>query len=273
MFVNVDSAIEKIEDLTKQKCDSYTLLHYVSNGYIDVYFNYRGELYEKIYKAILEVNYSEEDFTIIGTEYFSGKLKLGHQDAVRALRTILLQDEKYLVGNVFKENGKSIFRPLKDGNHKPDLSKSSEELIALLELLIEQGEIDSSELFNKHCSQASISEINRNMYLTASDIFFKVDDIEKIPLSHHALNPNGKFYVPELAVALEMWEELYLNRKGVLKENYNLEQTIAEMLESYEVTSSKLKSIKAETDETGRLKARLKVLLNVSGKNKIKKIV
>ena len=33
MFVSVDSAIQKIEDLTRQKCNLYTLLHYVSNGY------------------------------------------------------------------------------------------------------------------------------------------------------------------------------------------------------------------------------------------------
>ena len=145
MFVSVDSAIQTIEDLTRQKCNLYTLLHYVSNGYMNVYFNYRGELYEKSYQAILEVNYSEKDFTIIGTECFSGKLKLGHQDAVRALNTILINNENYLVGNVFKEGDKRIFHPLKNGNHKPDVSKSHEEVIALLELLIEQGEIDSSE--------------------------------------------------------------------------------------------------------------------------------
>lgn len=273
MFVSVDSAIEKIEDLTKQKCNFYTLLHYVSNGYMNVYFNYRGELYEKSYQAILEVNYSEEDFTIIGTEYFSGKLKLSNQDAVRALRTILLHNEKYLVGNVFKENGKSIFCPLKDGNHKPDLSKSHEEVIALLELLIEQGEIYYSELFNKHCSQIGISQINRNVYLIASDILFKVDEIERIPLSHHALNSNGKFYAPELGLALELWEEIYLKMNGVFPEGKNLENVINELLENYEITSTKLKSLKANTDETGRLKARLKVFLNLSGKNKIKKIV
>ena len=40
-----------------------------------------------------EIN--EKDFTIIGTECFSGKLKLGHQDAVRALNTILINNENY----------------------------------------------------------------------------------------------------------------------------------------------------------------------------------
>ena len=273
MFVSVDSAIEKIENLTKQKCNCYTLLHYVSNGYMNVYFNYQGELYEKSYKAILEANYSEKDFTIIGTKYFSGKLKLGHQDAIKALRTILLDNEKYLVLNVLKENSKSIFRALKDGNHKPDLSKSREEVIALLELLIEQGEIDSNELFNKHCSEIAISKINRSVHLVASDILLNSNEIERIPLSHHALNPDGKFYAPELGLALELWEEIYLTMKGTFPEGKNLEKVINELLENYEITSSKLKSLKADTEETGRLKARLKVFLNLSGKNKIKKIV
>lgn len=273
MFVNVDSAIEKIEDLTKQKCNFYTLLHYVSNGYMNVYFNYCGELYEKSYRAILETNYSEEDFTIVGTECFLGKLKLGHHEGVRALKTIFLQDDKYLVGNIFKENSTSTFRPLNDGYHKPDVSKSREEVIALLELLIEQGEIDSSEIFLKHCSQVNLSQINRNVYLIASDILFKLEEIESIPLSHHALNSKGKFYASELGLALELWEEIYLKKGGVFPEGKNLEKVINELLENYEITSTKLKSLKADTDETGRLKARLKVLLNLSGKNKIKKIV
>lgn len=273
MFVNVDSAIEKIEDLTKQKCNFYTLLHYVSNGYMSVYFNYCGELYEKSYRAILEVNHSEEDFTIVRTESFMGKLKLSLYDGVRALNTIFLQDEKYLVGNIYKENSTSIFRPLNDGYHKPDVSKRREEVIALLELLMEQGEIDSTELFNKHSSQVNINLLNRNVYLIASDILFKLEEIERIPLSHHALNSSGKFYAPELGLALELWEEIYLKKAGVFQEGKNLEKVINELLENYEITSTKLKSLKADTDETGRLKARLKVLLNLSGKNKIKKIV
>jgi hypothetical protein len=273
MFVNVDSAIEKIEDLTKQKCNFYTLLHYVSNGYMNVYFNYCGELYEKSYRAILERNYSEEDFTIVGTECFLGKLKLSHHEGVRALNTILLNNENYLVGNVFKGDDERIFHPLKDGNHKPDVSKSHEEVIALLELLIEQGEIDSSELFLKHCSQVNLSQINKNVYLIDSSILFKLEEIESIPLSHHALNSNGTFYASELGLALELWEEIYLKKGGVFPEGKNLEKVINELLENYEITSTKLKSLKADTDETGRLKARLKVLLNLSGKNKIKKIV
>lgn len=273
MFVGVDSVIEKIEKLTKQKCNIYTLLHYVSNGYMSIYFNYQGELYEKSYKAILESNYNEEDFTIIGTEYYSGKLKLGHQDAVSALRTIFLENKKYLVLNVFKENNKSVFRALKDGNYKPDLSNSHEELIALLELLIEQGEIDSNELFNKHCSQVAISKINRSVHIVASDILFKFKEIERIPLSHHALNPDGKFYAPELGLALELWEEIYLKMNGIFPVSKNLEKVINELLENYQITSTQIKSLKADTDETGRLKARLKVFLNLSGKNKIKKIV
>lgn len=272
MFVSADLAIEKIEGLTKQKCNFYTLLHYVSNGYVDLYFNYQGELYEKSYKAILETNYSEEDFIIISTEYYSGKLKLGKQDAVNALRTIMLDKKKYLVQNVFKENSKSIFRALKEGNHKPDLSKSREEVIALLELLIEQGEIDSTELFNKHCSQVDINQINRNVYLMASEILFKMGEIESIPLSHHALNRNGKFYASELGLALELWEEIYLNMQGVFPEGSNLEKIINELLEeNYEIKSSNLKSIKSKTDETGRLKERLRVALNLIGKNKITK--
>ena len=242
MFVNVDSAIEKIEDLTKQKCNFYTLLHYVSNGYMNVYFNYQGELYEKSYKAILESNYSEDDFTILGTEYFLGKLKFGHQDAVEILKTVLLNNEKYLVGNAFKENDKRIFHPLKDGKHKPDVSKSHEDVIALLELLIEQGEIDPSELVLKHCSEVNMSEINRNVYLIASDILFKLEELDSIPLSHHALNSDGKFYAFELGLALELWEEIYLRKGGVFPEGKNLEQVINELLENYEITSTKLKS-------------------------------
>lgn len=273
MFVNGDSAIEKIEDLTKQKCNFYTLLHYVSNGYMNVYFNYCGELYEKSYRAILEVNHSEEDFTIVRTESFIGKLKLSLYDGVRALNTIFLKDEKYLVGNIYKENSTRIFRPLNDGYHKPNVSKSNEDVIALLVLLIEQGEIDPTELVFKHCSEVNMSKINRNVYLIASDILFKLDEIDSIPLSHHALNSNGKFYAPELGLALELWEEIYLKMNGVFPKGKNLENVINELLENYEITSTKLKSLKADTDETGRLKARLKVFLNLSGKNKIKKIV
>lgn len=273
MFVSVDYAIEKIEKLTKQKCNFYTLLHYVSNGYMSVYFNYQGELYEKSYNAILETNYREDDFTIIETEYFSGKLKLDQQDAVTALKTIFLNEKKYLVKNVFKVNAKSIFCPLINGKHKPPLSKCREEVIALLELLIEQGEIDSEDLFNKHCSEVDISQIHRNVYLVASDILFTLDEIESIPLSHHALNSNGKFYAPELGLALELWEEIYIKMNGVFPEGENLEKVISDLLGNYEITSTKLKSLKAETNEMGRFKDRLKVFLNLNGKNKIKKIV
>ena len=43
---------------------------------------------------------------------------------------------------------------------------------------------------------------------------------------------------------------------------------VPEVLENYEISSSKLKSKKADNDETGRLKSRLKVMLNLTAKNK-----
>lgn len=268
MFININQAIEVISNLTKQKCNIFTLIHYFSNGYLSIYFDYSGELYRKNYNAILQKNFVETDFTIIKTEDYCGKLKLRGCDLSEAIEIILLKNENYLVKSVNKESGSGIYHALLDDNHQPPKAIDNEEFNALLDMLLETGEFDPKDIVMKHCSQVDFNAIDRKVYLNKSNILINSNEINNFPLSHHALNRNGKFYAPELGLALELWEEIYLNQKGILKEGQNLQTTIDALLENYEISSSKLLSKKAENDETGRLKSRLKVMLNLTAKNK-----
>ena len=274
MFININQAIEMISNLTKQKCNIFTLIHYISNGYLNIYFDYSGELYRKNYNAILQKNFLETDFTIINTEDYCGQLKLRECDLSEAIEIILLKNENYLVQSINKESGSGIYHALLDGKHQPPKAIDNEEFNALLDMLLETGELDPTDIVMKHCSQVDFNTIDRKVYLNKSNILINSNEISSFPLSHHALNRNGKFYASELGLALELWEEIYLNRQGVFPEGINLEKIINKLLEeNYEIKSSNLKSMKSKTDETGRLKERLRVALNLIGKNKITKKV
>ena len=270
MFLNYEETIKYLKNVTRQNSNGFTLMHFLSNGYLNAYLNYEGELCSKMYDVLSN---GIDDFTIYSTELYAGYLILNNKEHLKVLNQVLIDDKAANIVNFYKPSDCKIYSPLVAGTHVNYGGLSMKDLEAYIDMIEACGETVQKDITGMRSEKLDLKTIIRNLRVNKKDLLFKIEEINSIPLSHHALNRDGEFYSSELGLALELWEEIYLKRKGVFEEEQNLEKAINELLKNYEITSTKLRSIKVETEETGRLKARLKVLLNLSGKNKIRKIV
>ena len=73
-------------------------------------------------------------------------------------------------------------------------------------------------------------------------------------------NKENKFYAPELGLAIELWEKMYLIEKGELPSGKTRSTYIDWQLDKQEIEASGLK----------RLKERMRAILNPNPKAKIK---
>lgn len=265
MFLNYEESIKYLKSITRQNINEFTLMHFLSNGYLNAYLAYDGELCSKMYDVLSK---DIDDFTIFSTEVYTGYLVLNDEGHHSFLSQILIDDKTVNIANFFKISDFKIYSPLVAGTHINYKGISMEDLNAYIEMLEACGEPVQKNITGMKGKELNLKKIIRNLSINKKDLLFSIEEMNSIPLSHHALNRSGQFYASELGLALELWEEIYLSRKGLFKEGQNLERVINELLENYEISSSKLKSKKADNDETGRLKSRLKVMLNLTAKNK-----
>ena len=77
MFLNYEETIKYLKNVTRQNSNRFTLMHLLSNGYLNAYLNYDGELCSKMYDA---VSNGIGDFTTYSTELYTGYLILDSKD-------------------------------------------------------------------------------------------------------------------------------------------------------------------------------------------------
>lgn len=270
MYLNYEEAIKYLKKITLQNSNEFTLMHFISNGYLNAYLDYDGELCSKMYDAL---STGADDFTIYSTELYTGYLILNSEEHLSILNQILIDDKTVEIVNFAKISDSKIYSPLVDGTHINYGGLSMEDVEAYIDMIEACGETVQKDIIGMRSQELNIKEIFLKKLINKKDLLFKIQEMNNIPLSHHALNRDGGFYAPELGLALELWEEIYLNQKGIFNDGQNLQTTINTLLEKYEISSSKLLSKKADSDETGRLKSRLKVMLNLAAKNRSTKKV
>ena len=180
-FINFESALHSIEEITKQSCNHFSVLHQLTNGYLNLYFKYSGELYQKSYNNIISGKYDENDFTVLNTEYIDDtflKIKLAntnHDD----LYQVFTKGKKLKVGNVYKLRGTNTFHLLQDGFHVNAEFYDEDMYNLYIDMLIENNEQFKS-LLMMDSNKKELIELNRYEYLSLNDLYFSSEEIEEL---------------------------------------------------------------------------------------------
>lgn len=180
-YLNFESALHAIEMSTKQTCNHFTVLHYLTNGYLNLYFKYTGELYEKCYKSIVSEKYDENDFLIVSTEKVTEtflKIKLPSLND-KQLYHFLLKETKLKVSNVHKASQSTTYHLLQDDHHQ-NFDFYDEDLFnAYIDLLSENGDI-ANNLLMKDSKGKELTHLNRYEFLTLNEVYFSSEEIEEL---------------------------------------------------------------------------------------------
>lgn len=180
-FINYESALRSIEESTKQLCNHFTVLHYITNGYLNLYFKYSGELYKKSYNSIVSEKFDENDFTIMNTEKVNNLfLQIKMSSLIdEQLYQIFNNEQKIKVGNVHKLDGAETYHLLQDDNHV-NVNFYDEELFnSYIDMLLECHEL-SEKLIALDSNGKELSQFNRYEYLGLNELYFSSEEIEEL---------------------------------------------------------------------------------------------
>lgn len=244
-MINYAEAIAELQKLTKQKCNEFTLLHYVSNGYLDIFIRGKYDICE-VFAQGFKVN---GDYLArkIETEY-KGYLKVGIEPTNTRELCNALVDESIPIEIVL------VMKCGKVGEYVLLKSKINENTHTVVKKFHEIKDHESIEL------ALVVAELGVGKKFTRGDFLFDEDQIKSIPSFHQAQNKENKFYAPELGLAIELWEKMYLIEKGELPSGKTRSTYIDWQLDKQEIEASGLK----------RLKERMRAILNPNPKAKIK---
>lgn len=241
-MLNFADAIESISKVTRQKCDIFTLMHYISNGYLDVFI--KGE-YDLCY-ITQNPPFGDELYDADSIEYgYKSDLAIHLEHKSEILEALL--DEEYLIPVVgVKKRDKPFEYVLlqKGDDHTKFALFKANDSIDLQSLREALG-------FRYGCEFSRI------------DFRFDEKQIEKLPYAHPAQNVNGEFYAPELALALRIWEKTYVEEKGVFAKGVTREKRVHELIKEANVedvkTGSNLNNFKARITAIVNPKENIKI--------------
>lgn len=178
-FLNLDSAIESIQKQTMQKCNEFTLLHYITNGYLKLYFKYTGYLYEKSYNNFSVYDFDKEDFTILSTASLQDtflEINLEGIDYSQLFKVFHNQTDTLNVHEVFMGESPNIYHLAKECVHSKHSPSSKADIISLYKFLDEELPFRSYELSNS--KDIDLSQINTSTQLNSENIYFCSDEID-----------------------------------------------------------------------------------------------
>jgi len=180
-FLNYESALYAIEEHTKQTCNSFTVLHYITNGYLNLYFHYTGELYRKLYKSIVSEEFEENDFTITSTDKVINsflRIKLSSLDN-KKLYQVFNENEKLKVGNVHTLRSTETYHLLQD-NYHINVDFYDEDLFnTYIDMLLENEELPDN-LLMMDSKGRELTQFNRYEFLDLNDLYFSSEEIEEL---------------------------------------------------------------------------------------------
>ena len=180
-FLNYESALHSIEEHTKQTCNNFTIMHYLTNSYLNLYFQYSGELYKKCYKSIVSEKFNENDFKITNTEKVSNsflRIKLGSLDN-KNLYDVFNGNKKLKVGNVHKPRGSETYHLLRDGNHINANFYDEDLFNTYIDMLLENEDL-AYNLMMKDSEGKELYQFNRYELLNLDDLYFSSEEIEEL---------------------------------------------------------------------------------------------
>lgn len=178
-FLNLDSALESIQTHTMQKCNEFTLLHYITNGYLNLYFKYTGYLYEKSYNNFSVYDFNKEDFTILSTVSLQDtflEINLEEIDYSQLYQVFHNQSNTLNVCEVFMAESENTYHLAKECVHTKHNPSATEDIISLYKFLDEELPFKSYELSNS--KDIDLSQINTSVQLNFENIYFCSDEIE-----------------------------------------------------------------------------------------------
>ena len=168
MFLGVNEAIELIQEVTKQKCNEITLLHYVWNGYLDLYIVLREEQKIDIVSVGCRGLICDDDWFVFNLKKnYEGLLKvqLSELQATELLNVFQKEDYKIKIDLVTTEKYPNIqycFLTQKPTNSMPFNIKhfyedETDELIDVCEL---NDSLGLGYFFNKFHFSIDENQIN-----------------------------------------------------------------------------------------------------------------
>lgn len=244
-MINYLEAIAAIQKLTKQKCNEFTLMHYVSNGYLDIFIRAKYDICQ-----VSLIGYQAD------ADYFADSIENDYEDYLKV--DIGSISTRELCSVLMTENTPieiiSVMKCGKVGEYVLLKSKVNEDTHTVVKEFHAIRDHESIEL------AFVVAELGIGKEFVRGNFLFDEDQIKSIPSFHQAQNKENKFYAPELGLAIELWEKMYLNEKGELPSGKTRSIYIDWQLDKQEIEASGLK----------RLKERMRAILNPNPKAKIK---
>jgi hypothetical protein len=180
-FLNFTSALRSISESTKQASNYFTVLHLISNNYLNLYFRYTGALYRKSYNNIVSAKYDENDFTISKTEYVKDiflKIKMPtiNEDD---LYELFCKGNHVKVGCVQKLDDYETYHLLQVKYHIELRLHDDNMKASYWDMLTE---IDESQvnLILMNSNKRELIEFNQYENLYLDDLYFSSDEIENL---------------------------------------------------------------------------------------------
>lgn len=174
LMINYSEAISTLSELTKQKCNHFTLLHYISNGYLDVFI-----------KGNFDICWVTSNGYQVDEEYLCHKIDKGYMSYLKIdnedielnmLNECLLNDERSL--EIISVN--KIGSDTKWILTKNPLNGSTHPLVKELSELSTPEPIELAFI---------VSELGTGQHFSRNDILFDFDQIKKLKPIISALRP------------------------------------------------------------------------------------
>lgn len=252
-MINYQEIIIELEKLTKQKCNIFTLLHYCSNGYLDIFIKKEFDICK-----VRETGFKgDDDYYVIEIEdNYNDYLRVDMErvDTLKLSTVLIKNDESIEIHSVMKKGYLSNYVLLKTPIYQITNRKIKE-----FHALKDCKEIELSLI---------VAEVGLGQDFTKEDFLFDQEQILNIPLSHPAQNRDHPFFAPELGFAMNIWEQLYVKEKGVFLGGVTRLERIDKLIKEFEIETTKAKS---GLSNLSRFKDRMNAVVNPSAKVKISK--
>lgn len=178
-FLNIDSALVALEEHTLIRSNYFTLLHYLTNGYLSLYFKYSGDIYEKEYSNFSQYDFDKNDFIVKSTNSLTDEyLKINLQAIKESeLYAVFKHEENTItVREVFRDDLSTNHQLAKQGTHVTHDPSTTDDLLALYKFLEEEPPFRSYILM--YSKDIDLADIDHEVKLTKNQLFFCSDEIE-----------------------------------------------------------------------------------------------
>jgi len=173
VLVNFLDAITEIGKATKQTSNEFTILHYISNGYLDVLIKFDSK-YKNQFLQVSRLGCDDEYF-VLGIEHDDQKIYKVGTDSINLNE--LLNCFQKINGNITVTSTTGY---MKDSSEYVILDKPFKSLDN--SSTIESDPIELAEVLNS---------VNLGLEINVLDLFFDLQQIKNIPLPFRKPNTNG----------------------------------------------------------------------------------